>query len=109
MIEYTKEPWSKDRAFAKREMSGSGTREWVYILREDYERAVACVNACAGIPTDQLAQLSPPDGLAAAAEEAIAVLRRHGLLVDDHGTRIRVREMVDAADRLAAELEKRGR
>jgi len=36
----------------------------------DAARIVACVNACAGIPTDQLSQPSPPDDLAAAEIES---------------------------------------
>lgn len=78
-------------------------------------RIVACVNALAGIETDKIAEFvarakeaPSSDAMRGAAEAAIKVLRRHGLLVDEHGTRVRVREMATAADNLAAALAEKG-
>jgi len=72
-------------------------------------RIVACVNACAGVPTDQLSQLAPPDDLAAAAEEAVKTLRwlSTALSMPGYGT-YRTRS-AESADRLAAAIEQRGR
>ena len=72
-------------------------------------RIVACVNACAGVPTDQLSRLSPPDTLAAAVGEAVKTLRwlSTALSMPGYGT-YRTRS-AESADRLAAAIEQRGR
>jgi hypothetical protein len=76
--------------------------------RANAARIVACVNACAGIPTDQLSQLSPPDTLAA-AEEAVELLREVAGMLRTEGCTTTPVKCEAITDRLVAALENRGR
>ena len=58
---------------------------------------------------DRLSQLAPPDTLAAAAEEAVLTLRSAAATIFNDDYAIFLRECEQAADRLAAAIEKRGR
>jgi len=69
----------------------------------DYAMSVAEI-------ADRLAaQLSPPDTLTAAAEEAVKRLRSSAVTLDSINRISDAQESIAIADRLAAELEKRGR
>jgi hypothetical protein len=85
MSEHTKEPWNV--GFIE---DVPGEKYWVIggdsllfarlpsnhpVMLANAERIVACVNYCAGIPTDVLTTYSPPeDGLRAAARECLEVV-----------------------------------
>lgn len=52
---YTKEPWPKYDPDQTLKVSTNPNAPVVVLLSpEDYIRAIACVNACAGIPTETL-------------------------------------------------------
>jgi len=46
---HTKEPWAEYKYKPRQPAS-----EFVVMSQDDYERARACVNACAGVPTEWL-------------------------------------------------------
>lgn len=93
MTEHTKEPWRDIVACEDYELRPyliySGATPVAAIIREDRGedeanagRIVACINACAGIPTAVLEALPPGDYarlLTLASEAAVAAQSRRGL------------------------------
>jgi len=67
-MNYTKEPWEPFEDVCI-QMHPIHDYQAVYITPEDYIRARACVNACAGMPTDDL-KMVPEKGLFHLAEFA---------------------------------------
>ena len=65
--------------------------------------------ASPGITDTSTPQLPPPDTLAAAAEEAVKALRSAAATIFNDDYAIFLRECEQAADRLAAAIEQRGR
>jgi hypothetical protein len=59
MIDYSTEPWTVDEVkygpevFRRRDGSVVGTT----VIRKDADRILACVNACKGIPTEELSRV----------------------------------------------------
>ena len=80
-MEHTKEPWSYDKNASSRPIWGNGDNTAVTFddrkpSPEDARRIVACVNACAGISTEDLESFFK--GIEAQWGDALAVVMVEG-------------------------------
>ena len=56
MTDYTPEPWETQEMPSEIDCRERG--DWIMLSGPDWFRARACVNACAGIPTEQLGSVA---------------------------------------------------
>jgi hypothetical protein len=88
---HSPEPWSRDAEAGECACYIRDAKNWLLVGEDDYgptldvddaRRIVACVNACAGIPTDALESGSLGEALRLAAV-AVSDLNDHPCLRDD--------------------------
>ena len=52
MADYTEEPWTVAKMPSEAECRFRG--DWIMLNADDFFRAVACVDACEGVPAEKL-------------------------------------------------------